>query len=99
MAKARIRLSVAQKTAIACMLLFLVLLLAGLLVNIVRRGELSARARALEAEIARLETEKERNNELLADLSSKDFADAYAHEYLDLKKKGSQIYKGEETQT
>jgi cell division protein FtsB len=97
MAKASIRLSAAQKTTIACMLLFLVLLLAGLLVNIVRSGELSARARALESEIARLEEEKKRNSELLADLNSKDFADAYAHEYLDLKKKGAQIYKGEET--
>ena len=97
MAKASVRLSAAQKTAIACMLLFLVLLLAGLLVNVVRRGRLSARARVLEAEIAQLEEGKERNNELLADLNSKDFADAYAHECLDLKKKGSQIFVGEET--
>jgi len=93
MAKANNGLSAPQKTAIACMLLFLVLLLAALLVNIIRRGELSARIRAVEAEITRLEAEKELNNELLAGLHSKDFADAYAHEYLDLKKKATSFSK------
>ena len=96
MSKAKLNLSPAQKTAAACALLFLILLLAGLLVNIVRRGQLSARTRALQAQIEQLSQEKEQNDELLADLNSKDFADAYAHEYLDMKKKGDQIYTGEE---
>ena len=96
MVKTKLKLSATQKTAAACALLFLILLFAGLLVNIVWRGRLSARTRALQAEIERLADEKEQNDELLADLNSKDFADAYAHEYLDLKKKDGQIYKGEE---
>ena len=96
MAKKRLNLTQTQKTAVVCALLFLILLIAGLLVNVVRRGELSARARALENEIARLNEEKIANEELLANLNSKEFADTYAREQLDLKKKGEQLYKGEE---
>ena len=96
MSKTKLKLSTAQKTAAACALLFLALLLGALLVNIVRSGKLSARERALQTEINRLADEKAQNDELLADLNSKDFADAYAHEYLDLKKKDSRLYKGEE---
>ena len=96
MAKNRLKIANAHKTAAICALLFLTLLLAGLLVNIVRRGELSARTRALQSEIALLELEKEQNDSLLADLNSKDFADAYAREQLGLKKKDEKLYKGEE---
>ena len=96
MAKTRARLTKTEKTALACALLFLVLLIAALLINYVRRGELSARTRALQAEIERLTLEKEQNDGLLNDLNSKSFADAYAREQLDLKRKDEQIFEGAE---
>ena len=95
MAKTRARLNATQKTVVVCALFFLLLLFVGLFVNLIRRGRLSAKTRALQAEIARLAEEKESNNRLLADLNSGEFTDAYAREQ-GLKKKDEHVYRGVE---
>ncbi len=96
MSRKRFSFSTTFKAAAVCAILFLALLLCALMSNILRHGELTAKERALKAEIASLAEEKARNQEILGEMYSAEAADAYARQQLDLKKKGETLYKGEE---
>ena len=87
------RIKILQLITVAAVILFILLAVA-LITNLVRLAGTNSRKRALEAELAALDSRIEQNAELIDYRKTEEYVDAYAREYLNMIGRGEEAFTG-----
>ena len=76
------------------MVLFLLILIAALVINVVKLSSVNAKKEQLIDNLARIEQEIKQNQDTIDYLSTDEYVDQYAREYLNMQGKNEEAFTG-----
>ena len=76
------------------MVLFLLILIAALVINVVKLSSVNAKKEQLLDNLARIEQEIKQNQDTIDYLSTDEYVDQYAREYLNMQGKNEEAFTG-----